>query len=113
MLAMMSGVRNVYTSIQLLTNKNENIEKTRNAFSADHGGDLVIEVAPGWKVVNEDTQKSELSRASYIQFPIIFYSVSVQPERINKPVSATQLAPSIARAIRIRAPNACSVEPLH
>lgn len=112
-LAMMSGVRNVYTSFQLITSKNENIEKTRNAFSADHGGDLVIDVAPGWRVMNEDTQKNEQYRSSYIQFPIIFYGTGVHAERINKPVSITQLAPAIARSIRIRAPNACSSEPLY
>ena len=112
-LAMMSGVRNVYTSFQLITSKNENIEKTRNAFSADHGGDLIIDVAPGWRVLNEDTKESELSRLSYIQFPIIFYGTGVQAERINKPVSITQIAPAIARCIRIRAPNACTSEPLY
>ena len=112
MIAIMSGVRNVYTSLQLLTSKNEQIKKIRNAFCAEHGGDLLIEVAPGWKVLDEDTQQTEFSRESYVQFPIIFYGGEAKAERIKTPVTTERIAPTIARYIHIRAPNACSAEPL-
>ncbi len=111
-LALMSGVRNVYTSLQLLTSNNEHIRKIRNGYNPEHCGDLVIETAPGWKLLNEDTQEQELVRASFIPFPIIIYGAGVHAERINLPVTTDRIAPTIARAIRIRAPNACSSEPL-
>ena len=111
-LAMMSGVRNVYTSLQLMTDNNEHLRKIRNGFNAEHCGDVVIETAPGWRLLNEDTQENELSRASYIPFPIIIYGAGTKAERISAPVTIDRVAPTIARAIRIRAPNACSSAPL-
>jgi len=111
-LALLSGVRNVYTSLQLLTSLNEQTMKVRNAFSADRCGDLIVEVAPGWRILNEDTQEQELARASFTPFPIVFYGAGIKHERITQPVTTDRIAPSIARAIRIRAPNACPAEPL-
>ena len=111
-LAMMSGVRNVYTSLQLITSNHEQLQKIRNGYNAEICGDLVIETAPGWRLLNEDTQEDELSRASYIPFPIIIYGTGIKAERINTPVTIDRIAPTISRAIRIRAPNACSAAPL-
>lgn len=111
-LAMMSGVRNVYTSLQLLTSQNEQILKVRNGYSPDNCGDIVIETAPGWTILNENTQESEISQAAYTQFPIIFFGAGTEAERILSPVSVDQIAPTIARCIRIRAPNACFSKPL-
>ncbi|MBQ8095671.1 MAG: alkaline phosphatase family protein [Prevotella sp.] len=110
--AMMTGVKNVYTSLQLLTSQSAQTEKTRNGFNPQRCGDIIIEAAPGWRVLNEDTQESEMAVASYTQFPIIIFGAGTQAERISTPVSTDRIAPTIARAIRIRAPNACSAEPL-
>lgn len=111
-LAMMSGVRNVYTSLQLLTDNNEHLRHIRNGFNAELSGDIVIETAPGWELLNEDTQESEVSRASFIPFPIIFWGAGLNSEKINTPVTTDRIAPTLSKAIRIRAPNACSVAPL-
>ena len=111
-LAMMSGVRNVYTSLQLITDTNEHLQKIRNGFNAEHSGDIVIETAPGWSLFNEDTQENEQMRASYIPFPIIIYGAGTKAERIDTPVTTDRIAPTVSRAIRIRAPNACSAAPL-
>lgn len=111
-IAMLSGVRNVYTSLQLLTASDEYTRKIRNGFSPERCGDLLIEIAPGWHLLDEDTQEQELARASFIPFPIIFYGIGITAERVSMPVTTDRIAPTIARAIRIRAPNACSSEPL-
>ena len=110
--AMMTGVKNVYTSLQLLTSQSAQTEKTRNGFNPQRCGDIIIEAAPGWRVLNEDTQESEMAVASYTQFPIIFYGAGTQAARIATPAGTDRIASTIARAIRIRAPNACSAEPL-
>ncbi len=111
-LVMMSGVKNVYTSLQLLTDNSEQLRKIRNGFNAEVCGDLLIETAPGWTLLNEDTHESEIQRATFIPFPIIFYGAGMQAERINIPVTTDRIAPTIAKSIRIRAPNACAVAPL-
>lgn len=111
-ISMLSGVRNVYTAQQLMTSNNQHINKIRNGFHPDRCGDIIIEISPGWKTINDATRESITSSASYIQFPIIFYGSGVKKEKISTLVTADRIAPTISKAIRIRAPNACSSEPL-
>ena len=107
-----AGVRNVYTSQQLLSSGNQHIYKIRNGYNPERNGDILIEVAPGWQVLNETNLKSHLSRASFTQFPIIIYGAGTKAERLPDHVTTDRIAPTISKAIRIRAPNACSAEPL-
>ena len=61
---------------------------------------------------NENTQEKQLSRASFTQFPLIIFGAGTKAERIKTPITIDRIAPTIAKTIRIRAPNACSSEPL-
>lgn len=106
-----AGVGDVYTSDRLLKGNND-ILRLRNGFNVTASGDIIIDVKPGWQLVNEETQETYTSRATFIPFPIIVYGAGTKAQRINTPVSVDRIAPTIAKAIRIRAPNACSVEPL-
>ena len=108
----LSGVRNVYTANQLLTSDSYRIERIRNGFNVEKCGDLLIDIAPGWQLVNEDTYTTSVSRTSNIPFPIIFFGANIPSHRIETPVTVDHIAPTIARSIRIRAPNGCSAEPL-
>lgn len=112
-LLQMEGVRNIYTSLQLLSGDNSLITKVRNGFHPLRSGDIIIDVAPGWHLQNEDTGEDRLSQASTIPFPIILYGTGIQPGRVLTPVTTDRIAPTISRAIRIRAPNACTSEPLY
>jgi hypothetical protein len=105
-------VRHVYTASQLTTSDSNQLERIRNGFNVEKCGDLMIEIAPGWELVNESNHTSTTSRVSNIPFPIIFFGAGVKAQRIQTPVTADAIAPTIARIIRIRAPNACSAEPL-
>lgn len=107
-----AGVRNVYTSHQLMTSYSPKLERIRNGYCVDRSGDLIIEVAPGWKIINEDTKTSYTSRSALTQFPIIFFGNELQAQRVERPVTTEHIAPTVARCIRIRAPNACQAEPL-
>jgi hypothetical protein len=111
-LIQVEGVRNVYSSTQLMTSENSRLEKIRNGYCIDKCGDLIIEVAPGWKLVNEERHENSVQRASFFSFPIIFYGANMPKERVLTPVTVDRIAPTIAKAIRIRAPNACTSEPL-
>ncbi len=111
-LAMMSGVRNVYTALQLMTDNNEHLRKIRSGFNAGQCGDILIDTAPGWQLLNEDTHETSVQIASFVPFPIILHGNGIKAERISQPVTTERVAPTLARAIRIRAPNACSAAPL-
>lgn len=111
-LSQMSGVRNVYSGLQLLVSNNEQTQKIRNGYNPARCGDIIVEVSSGWNILNESTKDTQLSRASFIQFPIIFYGAGTKADLINDRVTVDRIAPTIAKNIRIRAPNACSAEPL-
>ena len=111
-LLQITGVRNVYTANQLLTSDSYLLETIRNGFNVEKCGDLIVDIAPGWKLVNENSLKQSSSRSAHVPFPIIVYGAGMQAERIQTPVTVDRIAPAIARAIRIRAPNACVAAPL-
>lgn len=111
-LSQLQGVRNVYTGLQLLTSTSELIQKVRAGYSPERCGDILIEVSPGWKILNEDNQQTQLQRASFTQFPVIFYGAGIQADSISDHVTVDRIAPTVSKSIRIRAPNACSAEPL-
>lgn len=75
-------------------------------------GDIYIEVAPGWQIFNEDTSESYIANKAFVPFPIIFYGANIKAEHIQTPVTTERIAPTIARCIHIRAPNACEAAPL-
>ncbi len=106
-----AGVADVYTSDRLLDG-NDDILKIRNGFNPIISGDIIIEVTPGWKLFNEDTQQTYTSRASFVPFPIIFMGAGIRPQHVPTKVSVDCIAPTIAKSIRIRAPNACNASPL-
>lgn len=96
LLVQTAGVRNVTTS----------------PYNPSVSGDLIIETAPGWQIINEDNNENYFSRAAFVPFPIILYGAGIKPDRITTPTTVDRIAPTIAKAIRIRAPNACSSAPL-
>ena len=106
-----AGVRDVYTSTRLLDG-NSDIEKIRNGHNPAISGDIIVEVAPGWQLYNEDNQQKYTSRVSFVPFPVIAYGGNIKAERITMPIAVDRIAPTIAKAIRIRAPNACKAAPL-
>ena len=111
-LLQMEGVRNVYTFLQLLGENNSEIAKVRNGFHPQHNGDILIEVNPGWHLQNEDTGEDRVSQTSAIPFPVILYGTDIEAGKVTTPVTTDRIAPTISRTIRIRAPNACTSEPL-
>lgn len=111
-LGMVEGIRNVYTGLQLQANANNDISRIRNGYSPERCGDILVEVNPGWRILNEDNMDNRLSSAVFIPFPIIMFGAGVTPGRIDSNVTVDRIAPTICKSIRIRAPNACTSEPL-
>ena len=113
-LIQLSGVKDVYTSQRLaLGAGTQGVSKLRNAYNPKCSGDILIQVSPGWLLNNEDTHEQSLSRESYLSFPLFFLGANIVPEKVRIPVSIDHVAPTIAQALRIRAPNACPLAPLN
>lgn len=111
-LCQLAGVKRVFSGLQLINGINSDQQKVRNSYHPQRCGDLLIEVAPGWHIQHEDTGYDKLSQLSTPSFPIIFYGAGIKATRVQTPVTTDRIAPTISKAIRIRAPNACTSEPL-
>ena len=112
-LIQLSGVRDVYTSQRLTQGAwTPGIRNLRNAYNPKCSGDIFIQLSPGWKLVNEQTHERTLQRDSYMGFPLYLYGLDIKAEVVKEPVSVEHVAPTLARCMRIRAPNGCSAAPL-
>ena len=112
-LIQLSGVRDVYTSERLALGAwTPGISKLRNAYNPKCSGDILLQISPGWTLSNENTGEKILSRESYMTFPLFFLGSNVQSEKVVTSVTVDRVAPTLAKAMRIRAPNACAQAPL-
>lgn len=109
-----SGVQDVTTSQNiLLGNWNEGNRFFRNGTSKKLCGDIILELQPGWKTVNEDpTVKTKNFNNQPVITPLIFFGHNIQPKKIDKTIKATEIAPSVTYILRIRPPNGCKDAPL-
>jgi hypothetical protein len=109
-----SGVQDVSTLMETLHgNWNESVARFRNGIYNGISGDIVIELKPGWILVDEksSTQWTQSSNRAIIA-PLIFFGQQIVPQRIFKTVKATRIAPTITHILRIRPPNAAKEAPL-
>lgn len=111
---MFSGVEDVVTQYQILhQDVNERIKRMRRGYDRRSGGDLVISLQPGWSLKYKDNSEVQpQQRHDFAPGPAILFAPSLQAERIAQPIDATCIAPTVARAIRIRAPSGCKQTPL-
>ncbi len=113
-LMQLSGVKDVYTAQRLLLGAwTPGISRIRAGYNPQYSGDITIEVAAGWRYVSQTTRENQLVRESYISYPIIFFGVGVKAEKLDQLVTVDRIAPTLSKAMRIRAPNACAVAPLY
>lgn len=104
-LSQFSGVNEVYYSNELLLGSwNPSKEVERNSFHKKRSGDLILEILPGWEVLNNDKVEHTVNYSA-IMTPTIFLGAPFKAEVINTPIKAEAIAPTIAQSIRIRAPN--------
>lgn len=108
-----SGVRDVFTSHRITQGAwTPGISNIRNGFNPKCSGDIIVQVSPGWNLVNEDRNTKRQQRDSFFEFPLIFFGYTIHAEKVPTPVTIDCIAPTVAHHIRIRAPNACVSSPL-
>lgn len=108
-----SGVNEVYSSHRLLLGAwTPELQRIRNAYHRQRSGDLVIDILPGWTIVDENSGTEQVVRTAHTPMPIIFMGSSVKPEIIHTPTTVDHIAPTVAHVMRIRAPNASTAAPI-
>lgn len=104
-----AGVQDVITSHQMLHGAyNENVQYYRNGYYKGISGDLFLELQPGWREVDSQTPDSYRVRENAVISPVIFFGSDIKPQKIERTIDATEVIPSVAYRLRIRAPNAAS-----
>jgi hypothetical protein len=112
--AQFSGIQEVTTSGQWMVNDDGRSAEFRRGMNKKISGDLFLELQPGWVVINDNPSiKSDYLRQNLILSPLfIFGDYAVKKESIYRKIMATEIAPTIAFIMRIRAPNSCKEAPL-
>jgi hypothetical protein len=109
-LCQVSGVKRVYASFDLLSGGAD--AEVRASYNADRSGDLILEVAPGWTLIDDRWNERIYCNRTHVPVPIIFYGGGFEPQYYRTPVAVESIAPTIAHILRISAPNACATRPL-
>lgn len=113
-LVKMSGVADALTLDEIISPVTPGAEGLRLAVDPRVAGDIFVNFAPGW-TVNYDEQtppQSKHVRESSVMTPAFLRVPGLAPQVISAPVEAVSLAPTLAGALRIRAPNGARHRPL-
>lgn len=112
MLILSDGIRDAHTTFTITSPTSDEARLLRGGYHTQTCGDLTVDLAPGWQLLNEDTHRTQPQRLTALEYPIILYGADITPKVVEAPVTADRIAPTIAHAIHIRAPNACNSLPL-
>ncbi len=106
-----AGVQDVITSHQMLHGAyNENVHFYRNGYYKGITGDLFLELQPGWRIVDPQSPEQQRVRNNAVISPVIFFGSNIKPQKVDRTIEATEIAPSVSYRLRIRAPNAAKGE---
>lgn len=112
----LAGVKDVYTSQRLAIGAwTPGASKLRNAYNPHRSGDILVQIAPGWSLANANgnsTKQNNISRESYVPFPLFFMGTGFTAHKVETPVSIDLVAPTVSKVLRIRSPNGCGQPPL-
>lgn len=108
-----SGVANAVTSTTLQTNYYGKgvLNKMQNSYFPRHGGDLMINLLPGWiELENEDDVTTSSLWGSPYEYdshvPLLFYGKGINPQIVHTPVDVIDVAPTICEIVGVTHPNA-------
>ncbi len=112
----MSGVAYAYT-IDEVTSRDihDNSEAVCRNTRLDSSGDVLVTVAPGWQIIEENQTSTPVplvERMASSTSPAFIMAPGVAPQKITVPVDARVLAPTVTGLMRIRAPSGASIAPL-
>lgn len=114
-LARMSGVANIYTLADILDSSTEETERLRHSINPAQAGDLLIQVLPGWNLVddyNYPVQKRTMRLAPAVTPGFILAPGRLEQQVVGTTVDAVAIPSTLSKVLRIRAPNGAFSRPL-
>lgn len=118
-LVRMSGVGHAYT-IEDIVNANASVPnaqgQSRNTVVLQ-AGDVVVDLIPGWSLLDDfnNVKNSETKVVTYAPATASFLlsAPNVTAQRIDSPVDARSIAPTVAKVLHIRSPNGAMIPGLN
>lgn len=117
--ARMSGVKDVFTIDQIFSgDAGENAAALKRNTHIPTAGDIFVSVIPGWEIVNDFSNDKSISKKNRVEritsttAPAFILAPDVKPQRLDKPIDVRVIAPTVARLLRIRSPNAVALPAL-
>lgn len=106
-LTKMSGVADALTLDDILSPTTDETRALRLATDPRFSGDILLEYVPGWHVVDDEQYPpvTKSYRLAPALTPAFIIAPGVSAQKIDTPVNATALAPTVAGILRIRSPN--------
>lgn len=118
-LSKMTGIDRVYTADDVASGHAGNRGEQRRRNTVDEqAGDLLLDMLPGFEVVDDlnnpdaSAGKGMVHRLSPASTPAFIMAPNLKARKIETPVDARTIAPTIASILRIRSPNGASEPPL-
>lgn len=110
----MEGVSEIYTIDEVLTSEARSAKDIALGINAKNSPDLFLFFNPGWTVTDDTSYPTVSSkvRLATPATPAFILSPELEPVTVSETVEATALAPTIAAAIHIRAPNGAASKPV-
>ncbi len=106
-LSQMEGVQDVMTARQIMHGDLSWVAPVRRKYNRKLSGDLVLTIQPGWEInYEDDTTPNKYVHYNAVPATLIFFGKNITPQHIMRQVNATQIAPTLSGALRIRAPSA-------
>lgn len=109
-LSQMAGVKRVYPSLDLLSGSAD--AAMRNSYNAERSGDLILEVSPGWTLVDDRWGERVYYNRAHVPVPVILYGAGLAPAISRSPIAVESVAPTVSHILRISVPNGCSARPV-
>jgi predicted AlkP superfamily pyrophosphatase or phosphodiesterase len=106
------GVANAITSHTLQTTSFQDgiFRKIQNGFHQKRSGDVIISLTPGWTEKNVNNTLYHSSYNGDNQVPLIWYGWKISRATVNRPVSLTDIAPTLSFFLDISRPNSSTGE---
>lgn len=117
-LARMTGIDRVYTLDDILAARaGDNPEAMRRNTVAATAGDLLLEVAPGYEIVDDFNGSRSKDTTPMVECaatttaPLYISAPDLAPQTFNQAIDARAVAPAVTRILRIRSPNGAKTAP--
>ncbi len=116
-LVRMAGVSGAWTIEDIVAARaGANSDALKRNTTVDLFGDILVEVNPGWEIVEMDPvshkEMRTTVRSGLMAAPAFILYKPLAAQRISDPVDARAIAPTVARLLRIRSPNAAKLPPM-